>query len=271
MNSVVTERFMMCIDTLRSLNKVKSMRQFAISLDYLPQGLSEMANGRRDVTIELLRKAVETYELNPEFIFSGLGPQLRNDKQDEFKVLTVVTDSANNEYIVHVPFAAQAGYIEQFSDPQFVKELPSYNLPYDNIRGGSYRSFDIEGTSMEPTLQHSDKVVCSFIEPQYWEHAIKNGQVYVVLTDEGIVVKRLINHIRSDRALDLVSDNSTYDIVKLPVEQVREVWWVRLKISPYLDKPSSQDVNLQSQLEHQNRMIEQLSKTVNQLATRRSA
>jgi hypothetical protein len=124
---------------------------------------------------------------------------------------------------------------------------------------------------MEPTLQHSDKVVCSFIEPQYWEHAIKNGQVYVVLTDDGIVVKRLINNIRSNRMLDLVSDNNTYDIVKLPVTQVREVWWVRLKISPYLDKPATQDMNLKVQLEHQNRMIEQLSNTVSQLASRRSA
>jgi phage repressor protein C with HTH and peptisase S24 domain len=271
MNSVVTERFMMCIATLKSQNKVKSMRQFALSLDYLPQGLSEMANGRRDVTIELVRKAIEKYDFNSEFIFTGIGTKLRNAKQDDLRILTVVTDSSNSEYIVHVPVAAQAGYIDQFNDPSFVKELPAYNLPYENIRGGSYRSFDIEGTSMEPTLQHSDKVVCSFIEPQYWEHAIKNGQVYVVLTDDGIVVKRLINNIRSNRMLDLVSDNNTYDIVKLPVTQVREVWWVRLKISPYLDKPATQDMNLKVQLEHQNRMIEQLSNTVSQLASRRSA
>jgi len=271
MNSVVTERFMTCIDALKAQNKVKSMRQFAISLNYLPQGLSEMSNGRRDVTIELLRKAIEKYNINSEFIFTGLGPQLRDGKQEDLKILSIVTDSENKEYIVHVPIAAQAGYIDQFTDPLFVKELPSYNLPYDSIRGGSYRSFDIEGTSMEPTLQHSDKVVCSFIEPQYWEPAIKNGQVYVVLTDEGIVVKRLINHIRSNRTIDLVSDNSLYDIVKLPVGQVREVWWVRLKISPYLDKPLGQDSGLRDQLEHQNRMIEQLSNTVNQLAARRSA
>jgi len=271
MNSVVTERFMTCIDALKALNKVKSTRQFALSLDYLPQGLSEMANGRRDVTIELLRKAIEKYDFNSEFIFTGHGSQLRDDKQNDMKVLTIVTDSADNEYIVHVPVAAQAGYIDQFTDPLFVKELPTYSLPYDNLRGGSYRSFDIEGNSMEPTLQHNDKVVCSFIEPQYWEHAIKNGQVYVIVTEEGIVVKRLINHIRSNRTLDLVSDNNMYDIVKLPAEQVREVWWVRLKISPYLDKPSSQDVGLRNQLEHQNRMIEQLSTTVSQLAARRSA
>jgi len=271
MNSVVTERFMTCINTLKTQNKVKSMRQFAISLDYLPQGLSEMANGRRDVTIELLRKAIEKYDFNSDYIFTGVGPQLRNGKQSDLKVLSIVTDSENKEYIVHVPYAAQAGYIDQFTDPEFVKELPAYNLPYDNIRGGSYRSFDIEGTSMEPTLQHSDKVVCSFIEPQYWEHAIKNGHVYVVLTNDGIVVKRLINHIRSNHTLDLVSDNTLYDIVKLPISQVREVWWVRLKISPYLDRPSNHDTGLRDQLEHQNRMIEQLSNTVNQLAARRTA
>ncbi len=271
MNSVVTERFMTCIATLKAQNKVKSMRQFALSLDYLPQGLSEMANGRRDVTIELMRKAIEKFDFNSDYIFTGQGSHLRNEKQDDLKVLAIVTDAQNEECIVHVPYAAQAGYIDQFTDPQFVKELPAYNLPYDSIRGGSYRSFDIEGTSMEPTLQHNDKVVCSFIEPQYWEPAIKNGQVYVVLTDGGIVVKRLINHIRSNRTLDLVSDNSHFDIIKIPANEIREVWWVRLKISPYLDKPASQDIGLHNQLEHQNRMIEQLSKTVSQLVSRRSA
>ena len=56
MNSIVTERFIKCHDKLLANNQVRSSRQFAISLDYLPQSLSEIVKGRRDVTIELLRK-----------------------------------------------------------------------------------------------------------------------------------------------------------------------------------------------------------------------
>ena len=264
MNSIVTQRFVQCVQQLINDHKVKSMRQFALSLDYLPQGMSEMVNGRRDVTIELMRRAVEKYEINSDFVFTGRGRMFLKDEDPDFRVLSIVTDSSDREYIVHVPVAAQAGYTEQFIDPEFLKELPSYNLPYDNIRGESYRSFDIDGSSMEPTLQHGDKVVCSFIEPQYWQQAIKDGQVYVVITSDGVVVKRIINRIRTRQCLDLVSDNNAYPIAELTVEDIREVWWVRLRITPYLDRPVPDTQELQN-------MLEQLNSKVNMLTGRRSA
>ena len=255
MQSAVTERFMQCVQKLIAENGVKSMRQFAISLDYLPQGLSEIANGRRDVTIELLRKAIEKYQFNSEFIFTGAGSKFKTDINADLKVLSIVTDRDDREYIVHVPVAAQAGYTDQFIDPSYIKELPTYNLPYDNIRGESYRSFDVSGSSMEPTLQHGDKVVCSFIEPQYWKQAIRDGQVYVVITTDGVVVKRLINRLRTHGTIDLVSDNSTYEVTELPAADIKEVWWVRLRITPYLDRPAAQTQDL-------NRVLERISKLV---------
>ena len=255
MQSAVTERFMQCLHKLIAENGVKSMRQFAISLEYLPQGLSEISNGRRDVTIELLRKAIEKYNFNPEYIFSGNGSKFKNEQRADLRVLSIVTDRDDKEYIVHVPVAAQAGYTDQFIDPEYIRDLPTYNLPYDNIRGESYRSFDVAGSSMEPTLQHGDKVVCSFIEPQYWKQAIRDGQVYVIITSDGVVVKRLINHIRTDAAIDLVSDNTSYEVSSLPITEVREIWWVRLRITPYLDRPAAQSQDL-------NRVLERISKLV---------
>ena len=62
MNNVVTQRFIKCHDKLKEDNRIRSSRQFAMSLDYLPQSLSEIIKGRRDVTIELLRKAIDKYK-----------------------------------------------------------------------------------------------------------------------------------------------------------------------------------------------------------------
>ena len=73
MNTMVTDRFIYCHDELKRLRKVRSSRQFALSLDYLPQSLSEILKGRRDVTLELLRKGVEKYEMNPVFLLTGKG------------------------------------------------------------------------------------------------------------------------------------------------------------------------------------------------------
>ncbi|HRD81537.1 MAG: hypothetical protein IAE84_03560 [Saprospiraceae bacterium] len=77
--NTVTKRFLDCFEQLKLTNKVRSGRQFAVSLDYLPQSFSEIINGRREVTVELLRKATEQYRLNPAYLLSGLEPMILPD------------------------------------------------------------------------------------------------------------------------------------------------------------------------------------------------
>lgn len=77
--NTVTKRFLDCFEQLKLTNKVRSGRQFAVSLDYLPQSFSEIVNGRREVTVELLRKATEQYGLNPAYLLMGLEPMILRD------------------------------------------------------------------------------------------------------------------------------------------------------------------------------------------------
>jgi hypothetical protein len=43
---------------------------------------------------------------------------------------------------------ASAGYINGYSDPEFVRELPKFHLPM--LQGGTFRAFEIKGDSMLP-------------------------------------------------------------------------------------------------------------------------
>ncbi len=266
MNSIVTQRFINCLEKLLEDNVVKSKRQFAYALDYLPQGISEIVNGRRDVTIELIRKAVEVFNMNPGFLFSGTTPLFtgKGKGEEDLKILTVVTDSSNHERIVHVPVPAQAGYVDQFHDPVFVESLPTYTLPDPNFNHGTYRSFDVAGDSMEPVLYHGDKIICSYIESGYWKHAIKNDQVYVFVTSQDIVVKRAINRIRDGLGIQLVSDNDLYAPYDLSLEDIREIWKVRLKITSRLDLPDHDHQTafgleeIEDKLDRQNEIIKSL-------------
>ncbi|MBI5915825.1 MAG: peptidase S24, partial [Bacteroidetes bacterium] len=230
MNSIITDRFVKCHNKLREDGKVRSSRQFALALDYLPQSLSEILKGRRDVTIELLRKATEEYNFNPIYLFTGEGAMfLTGEENKGFRMLTIVTDKQNDERIVHVPVPAQAGYAGQELDPVFFEELPTYTLPDYKYKTGTHRSFDVSGDSMEPTLFEGDKVVCSFVEPSYWETSLKDNYVYVVVTRGDVVVKRVFNKIRGQRCLELQSDNSYYQPYTMPIGDVREIWYVRAK------------------------------------------
>ena len=274
MNSnIVTQRFIKCHDKLRETNQVRSSRQFALSLNYLPQSLSEILKGRRDVTIELLRKAVEQYKINPVYIYTGEGPMFMSEEDHKsFRVLTIVTNAQDDERIVHVPVPAQAGYAGEISDPTFIQDLPTFTLPDYKYKVGTHRSFDVAGDSMEPTLFEGDKVICSFLEPTLWETSLKDNYVYVVVTRGDVVVKRVVNNIKSNKQLELHSDNSFYEPYTVGLGDVREIWYVRAKISPFLPSPQNIQNNLheevrqlQSTISRQSQMIESLGQTVNKL------
>lgn len=234
MNSIVTQRFIKCHDKLREENRVRSSRQFAISLDYLPQSLSEILKGRRDVTIDLVRKVVENYRVNPVYLYTGEGPMFMSEEAHaDFRVLTVVTTAHDDERIVHVPAAAQAGYPGELANPGFIQNLPHYTLPEYKYKVGAHRSFDVVGSSMEPLLQEGDKVIGHFLEPTLWESALKDQHVYIVVSRSEVVMRRVSNQLKEKKLLYLHPENEHYDSYPLPLNDLREIWQVRAKISPF--------------------------------------
>lgn len=275
MSSIVTQRFIKCHDKLREEGRVRSSRQFALSLEYLPQSLSEILKGRRDVTIELLRKSVDVYKINPVYIYTGEGPMFMSEEDHKsFRVLTIVTDAHDDERIVHVPVPAQAGYAGEVSDPTFIQDLPSFSLPDYKYKVGTHRSFDVSGDSMEPTLFEGDKVVCSFLEPTLWETSIKDNYVFVVVTRGDVVVKRVFNKLKEEKILMLHSDNDFYEPYSVNIGDIREIWYVRAKISPFLPSPHNiQNLlrnevrELKTTINEQSRLINNLNVTIEKLLT----
>lgn len=273
MNSVVTQRFINCHDKLKKDQRIRSSRQFALALEYLPQSLSEILKHRRDVTIELLRKAIDNFKINPVYLFTGEGPMfMKEEDHKNFRVLTIVTDSQNDERIVHVPMPAQAGYASESSDPTFIQDLPSYTLPDYKYKVGTHRSFDVAGDSMEPTLFEGDKVVCSYLEPTLWESSLKNSYVYVIVTKGDVVVKRVQNKIKEEKIVRLISDNPYYEPFDMKVADIKEIWYVRAKISPFLPSPGNiksalheEVTDLQTTLQQQSSIIGNLYKTIEEL------
>lgn len=273
--SVITQRFIKCHNKLRENKTVKSSRQFAVDIDYLPQSLSEILKGRRDVTIEVLRKSIEMFKFNPTYLFTGEGALFLTEEENSNKnlhVLTVMTDNFDEERIVHVPVPAQTSYASELNNPKFIQNLPSFTLPDYKYKVGTHRSFDAAGDSMEPTLFEGDKIVCSYIEPALWESGIKDGYVYVVVTQDDIVIRRVYNHLKVNKLIEVHSDNKFYEPYSIPLSMIREIWYVRAKISPFLPAPNRiqhlfyDDMNsLKSTVSEQSRLIENLNQTIQKL------
>ncbi len=261
--SGITKRFLECLEQLTLDRKVRSKRHFALSLGYHAQGISEMVAGRRDVPLELVEKAILTYRFNPVFLFTGHGNHFSNPIEDDglrLRNLSIVTDDKGEERIVHVPYPAQAGYGRLLDDPIFISDLPSYQLPDPQFRSGTYRSFEIAGTSMEPTFMPNDIVIAAFIEPRFWEQAIKSSQIYIIVTKKDVVIKRIVNHIKASKSIECCSDNAAYDPYTLEADEILEVWKARVKLTSHIDAPSPRvnSKEISEQLQAQQKMLENL-------------
>jgi transcriptional regulator with XRE-family HTH domain len=140
----------------------------------------------------------------------------------DFRVLSTVVDSNNEERISIVPVKASAGYLNGLADPEYVAELPHFALPVSELSQGlTYRVFQIKGDSMLPVPPGS-YIFCSYVESF---SGIHEGKPYIVITaDEGIVYKRVYNHVDDDGTLLLKSDNEEYEPYSIRADTVLEIW-----------------------------------------------
>lgn len=152
----------------------------------------------------------------------GLSPSYFID--DSPSVLVVQLDKSGNENIVMVPIKAQAGYLNNYDNQNFIKDLEPFKLPM--VTDGTHRAFEIEGDSMYPNLCNGDWVVCRFTEKKN----IRNGLVYIVVTkNDGLVCKRLY---REGKTITLFSFNQSFGEYDLELDvEVMEVWEVKLLIT----------------------------------------
>jgi transcriptional regulator with XRE-family HTH domain len=141
-------------------------------------------------------------------------------KGSNLRVLTSVVNQQNEEVIELIPEKARAGYVAGFSDPEFMKELPSLNLPFLS-KNKKYRAFPISGDSMPPVVSGSF-VVAEFV--QDWT-TIKSGTPCVLVSkEEGIVFKFLYSHLDENQTFLLVSSNPSYEPYSVHVSGIFEIW-----------------------------------------------
>ena len=275
MQDQLNQRFKECLSHLKTNGYFPSVRQFSKSIDVHPQCISDISTGKREVNLLILNKTIQAYDLNPEFLFYGKGPILKSEivekvESTEAPILAVITEQSGKELILHVPYAAQAGYVDQIHDREYLGELPTFSLPDARFQYGTHRCFDVAGDSMEPSLLNGEQVICEFVEPDAWLN-LKSNYVYVIATTSGLVVKRVENRIESKGEFVLRSDNSFYEAVSLKLSEVKEIWRVTYKLSPFLGSPSlrnnlNQEMDsLRSTIAGQGQIIQSLNSTIEKL------
>lgn len=167
---------------------------------------------------DLVNKDFSSFsELEWKKVDSGIHSDVKGSK---LRVLTAVVDSNNEELIEMIPQAARAGYVSGYADPEYIKVLPTFSLPFLS-KNKKYRSFPIEGDSMPP-VSHGSFVTGEFI--QDW-NLIKSGTPCIVVTqNDGIVFKVLNNFLDSHKSFQLCSTNPQYPPYMVHANDILEIW-----------------------------------------------
>lgn len=150
--------------------------------------------------------------------------------QKELNILPVSVDNEGVGYIDLIKSQkAAAGYLNGFSDPEYVEELPKMQLPM--LGHGTYRAFEIKGDSMLP-IQSGTIIVAEYVPD--WR-SLKNGHTYIIVSDnEGIVYKRVYSFVNEEGGyLLLYSDNISYDPFTIQISEVRQIWKAKMFLSDH--------------------------------------
>lgn len=152
----------------------------------------------------------------------------------KLRILATTINSDNNENIELINEKAKAGYATGFADPEFISQLPKFQLPFLS-RQKKYRTFQISGDSMLP-IPEGSWVTGEYV--QDWSNII-SGQAYIIFTlDDGIVFKISENLLKEKGMLRLFSLNPLYDPYEVPVSEIKEIWKFTHYISSELPDPA---------------------------------
>ena len=237
--------------------KKKSQEEVATELDLTRSSYSGYENGVAQPNLEslvlfsdyykvsiddLVKRDFSKYkEIDWEKIDNGIYTDVKGEK---LRVLTSLVNDENEDFIELVPVKASAGYTTGYADPDYLKVLPTFHLPFLS-KDRKYRSFPIIGDSMPPVNEGSF-VVGEFV--QNWM-SIRNGTPCIVITKEdGIVFKVVYNLLNSEKSFQLCSTNTFYEPYLVHANDILEVWKFVNYISPELPEIKLDDKDVSKSL-----------------------
>jgi len=207
---------------LRSLKK-KTQEQLAEDLSITRSRISSYEEGRSTPNLDFLIQLSKYFKLPIDTLLKN---DLTKTKDASFMdignqriLFPISVDDDNNNMIEVVPIKTSAGYLLGYDDPEYIEQLDKIKLPF--LPTGKHRAFPIKGDSMLP-MKDGAFVIGKFIENR---SDIKSNKTYVLLTlNGGMVYKRVVNQIKENNTLKLISDNKLYDPYEIPINEVLELW-----------------------------------------------
>lgn len=209
----------------------KNDSEFSHFLGITPQVLS---NWRRRNTINYQIVSTKCLEIDMNWVVTGEGEMTKQDvkklpldKKDlpfnrkyddaeeigelkgfeesvmEYNSGKSFIDLGNGRMQMFIPLVEQyayAGYLSGFSNAEYIEELPKISIIVEKHHKGDYKGFNVRGDSMDDnsksSISNGEIAIGRFINRDYWKSKLHlfQWQDYVIVHQEGIIIKRITQH-----------------------------------------------------------------------------
>jgi len=189
--------------------------------------LNNVGESFRKPTIEKIKKSFPHW--NMDWILYEKGEPIIS--KENVEVLEAVP--LNQNYIINVPLVnqyAQAGYLCGFQDAAYMATLPTIPFIIDHEAKGNYVAFEVRGDSMNDGTEESylegDRLLCREIQSHLWVTSklhIRKWD-FVIVHQEGILVKRIIDHNVDNHTITIHSLNDMYPNKVIDLAEVKQIF-----------------------------------------------
>ena len=195
----------------KGLSRRKFQNAIGVSNSYIQNISKGISN---DV---LNRISIQYPELNTNWLLTGIGEMLqsaeRNEKSISVPQTAVSTKQRKGALIYDIDATCGlSGRDIEFTDEKVIGSIDAPEINPDS------KIIFATGDSMLPLIASGDRVVIRKIES--WDY-FNYGQVYLIITNEYRLIKRVRRHPKdSDNLILLRSENPDYDDIDLPKREI---------------------------------------------------
>jgi|SRR6185503_11661651 len=234
------ERINYAVKILRDKKKINDLADLGSKLGYKrAQTMSDILNGDTTLTTKFVKAFCLAFGISEEWVETEAGMMFINKESQRISGSDISNQKAfgntEDEGLIYVPIAAQAGYSRNFLDPVYIGQLERLYVPGLPYKGDNYRYFEVEGDSMEPTLEEGMQVIAQIMEFEGWKsigeqwNNINDFYIHVIVTINQVLIKRLYK--KDDETFVMISDNEDmYPQQPLKKESIKELWIVKRKL-----------------------------------------
>ncbi|MFZ1703575.1 MAG: helix-turn-helix domain-containing protein [Saprospiraceae bacterium] len=197
-----------------------SQQELSEQLGVPRSSLSDYERGQTQIGLESLIKLGDIFKVSIDALLTSnlAHHELEIARDKDLRILAISVDSDNRNNVELVETKAAAGYLQSFSDPEYIRDLPKITFPH--FSEGTYRAFEIQGDSMLP-LESGSIVICTYVEKL---KDLKKNKTYVIISkNEGLVYKRILPDPNKQRLI-LLSDNEDFTPYDIALEDIDEIW-----------------------------------------------